>query len=142
MLAYSLTLEDSLGLALISVLALPIIGALICALSRGSRDARWVALAVSLVCFVLTLPLLSNHHSMQSLSLGEIKAINFYFNIGVDSVSVWLLALTTFLMPLAIAASFASIKERPKEYFAWMLLLQASMVGVFVARDALLFYVF
>src|SRR5205823_14581122 len=113
-----------------------------CALVRGARDARWVALSVSLICFLLTLPLLFNYKSMQPLSLGEIRAINFYFHIGVDSISVWLLALTTFLMPLAVAASFASIRERPKEYYAWMLTLQASMVGVFVARDALLFYIF
>jgi len=137
-----LTANDSLGLALIVVLALPIVGALICACGRGARDARWVALVVSLICFVATIPLLLHHKSMEPLSLGEIKAINFYFHIGVDSISVWLLALTTFLMPLAISASFASITERPKEYYAWMLALQASMVGVFVARDALLFYVF
>src|SRR6266436_3646027 len=135
MLGYSLTLDDSLGLALIAVLALPIIGAIICALVRGARDARWVALSVSVICFLLTLPLLFNYKSMQPLSLGEIRAINFYFHIGVDSISVWLLAL-------AVAASFASIRERPKEYYAWMLALQASMVGVFLARDALLFYIF
>src|SRR6266436_4298597 len=109
MLGYSLTLDDSLGLALIAVLALPIIGAIICALVRGARDARWVALSVSVICFLLTLPLLFNYKSMQPLSLGEIRAINFYFHIGVDSISVWLLALTTFLMPLAVASSFGSI---------------------------------
>src|SRR6266567_3164566 len=91
-----LTIDDSLGLALIAILALPVLGAIICALVRGS----------------------------------------------VDAISVWLLALATFLMPLAIAASFASIVERPKEYYAWMLALQAAMVGVFVARDGLLFYIF
>jgi NADH-quinone oxidoreductase subunit M len=140
--AYALTLDDSLGLALIAILALPILGAIICALARGSRDARWVALSVTVICFLLTIPLLLNYNSMQPLSLGEIRAINFNFHIGVDSISIWLLALTTFLMPLAIASSFASIRERPKEYYAWMLLLAASMVGVFMARDALLFYIF
>src|SRR5258705_1389772 len=142
MLADALTFEDGLGLALVVVLALPMTGAVICALVRGARDARWVALGVSLVCFAATIPLLLHHNDLKPLSLGEISAINFYFHIGIDSISVWLLALTTFLMPLAIAASFASIRERPKEYYAWMLLLNAAMVGVFVARDALLFYVF
>src|SRR5882672_8043158 len=139
-----LTLDDGLGLALIAVLALPILGAIICAMVRGARDARWVALVVSLICFVVTIPLLLNYRSLQPLSLGEISAthFNFNFHIGVDSISIWLLALTTFLMPLSIAASFASIKERPKEYYAWMLALQAAMTGVFIARDALLFYMF
>ncbi len=142
MLAYTLTLDDALGLALIAVLALPVLAAIICALSRGSRDARWVALISGLICFLLTIPLLLNFRSLGPMALGEITSIGFSFNIGVDSISVWLLALTTFLMPLAIAASFASIRERPKEYYAWMLALQAAMTGVFVARDALLFYVF
>src|SRR5258706_13134300 len=53
-----------------------------------------------------------------------------------------MVALTVFLTPLAIAASFESIKDRPKEYYAWMLGLLASMLGVFIARDLLLFYVF
>src|SRR6267142_5088590 len=139
-----LTLDDGLGLARIAVLALPILGAIICAMVRGAKDARWVALVVSLICFVVTIPLLLNYRSLQPLSLGEISSthFNFNFHIGVDSISIWLLALTTFLMPLAIAASFASIRERPKEYYAWMLALQAAMVGVFVSKDALLFYVF
>src|SRR5262245_30972386 len=106
MLAYAMTLEDSLGLALVSVLALPLLGSIICALTRGARDARWVALIVSLICFVASIPLLLKHGSLQPLGLGEIEAINFHFLIGVDSISVWLLVLTTFLMPLAIAASF------------------------------------
>ena len=55
---------------------------------------------------------------------------------------MWLVLLTTFLTPLAIAASFTSITERTREYYAWMLALLAVMLGVFVARDLLLFYVF
>jgi NADH-quinone oxidoreductase subunit M len=141
MLGYSLTVDDALSLALIAILALPVFGAIICAL-RGSRDARWVALISSIVCFILTIPVLLNFHSMEAMSLGEVNSIGFSLNIGVDSISVWLLALTTFLMPLAIAASFASVRERPKEYYAWMLALQAAMVGVFISRDALLFYIF
>jgi NADH-quinone oxidoreductase subunit M len=142
MLADALTLNDSLGLALIAVLALPVLGSIICALVRGSRDARWVALITSSICFVLTIPLLMKYEAVNGMSMGQISQIGFSFNIGLDAISVWLLALTTFLMPLAIAASFASITDRPKEYYAWMLALQASMVGVFVSRDALLFYIF
>jgi len=93
-----LTLDDGLGLALIAVLALPILGAIICAMVRGAKDARWVALVVSLICFVVTIPLLLNYRSLQPLSLGEISSthFNFNFHIGVDSISIWLLALTTF----------------------------------------------
>src|SRR5947209_9384088 len=53
-----------------------------------------------------------------------------------------LILLTTGLTPLAILASFESIKDRAKEYYAWMLALLVAMLGVFVARDLLLFYIF
>ena len=95
MLGYSLTVDDALSLALIAILALPVFAAIICASVRGSRDARWVALISSVVCFLLTIPLLLNFQSIQGMSLGEINSIGFSFNIGVDSISVWLLALTT-----------------------------------------------
>ncbi|HEV8607616.1 MAG TPA: NADH-quinone oxidoreductase subunit M [Tepidisphaeraceae bacterium] len=145
-----LNLDDALSLAVIAILALPMLGAVICALVRNARDARWISLITSVLCFLLTIPLLANFkwHSPQPLAnqfysaLGQIESIGFNLHIGVDGISIWLLALTTFLMPLAIAASFASIRERPKEYYAWMLALQAAMVGVFLARDGLLFYIF
>src|SRR5439155_18961980 len=54
----------------------------------------------------------------------------------------WLVLLTVLLQPLAILASFQSIRERPKDYYAWMLALLAAMNGVFIARDLLLFYIF
>jgi len=70
------------------------------------------------------------------------STIGFSVNLGVDSISLWLILLTAFLMPLAIAASFGSIKDREKEYYAWMTMLSGAMIGVFLARDVLLFYVF
>ncbi len=71
-----------------------------------------------------------------------VEAIQFGLKLGVDAVGMWLTLLTAFLMPLAIMASFVSIKERVTEYYAWMLLLLFAMLGVFVARDLLLFYIF
>src|SRR5207248_5042038 len=71
-----------------------------------------------------------------------ISSIGFSVSLGIDSISLWLLLLTVFLTPLAIASSFGSIKIREKEYYAWMLALLAAMLGVFVARDLLLFYIF
>ncbi|HVT90269.1 MAG TPA: NADH-quinone oxidoreductase subunit M [Tepidisphaeraceae bacterium] len=68
--------------------------------------------------------------------------IGFEPRVGVDSISLWLVLLTVLLMPPAILASFDSIKERPREYYAWMLVLLAAMNGVFISRDLLLFYIF
>jgi len=64
-----------------------------------------------------------------------------YF-VGVDGISLPLLMLTALLTPLAIWASFSGIKDRHREYYALMLLLHGAMLGVFCARDLLLFYVF
>src|SRR5436309_10516197 len=71
-----------------------------------------------------------------------VQAVGFTFSLGVDSISLWLVLLTAFLMPLAVAASFQSIQTRAQEYYVWMLVLLAAMLGVFVARDLLLSYVF
>src|SRR5438552_11145457 len=60
---------------------------------------------------------------------------------GADSVSMLLVLLTTLLMPLCIWGSFTAITDRLKEYYGWMLLIQTAMVGVFIARDLVFFYV-
>ena len=68
--------------------------------------------------------------------------IDIAYRVGVDGISIWLLALTALLMPLAIWASFSAIRERTREYYTMMLLLQVGLLGVFCALDVLLFYVF
>ncbi len=64
------------------------------------------------------------------------------YHIGVDGLSIWMVLLTTFLMIIAIPASFAKITERVKEYYIFFLLLESAMLGVFIALDLFLFYVF
>lgn len=64
------------------------------------------------------------------------------YHVGVDGISVWLALLTALLSPVVIASSFTSIRQRVREYYALMLLLQTAMTGVFCSLDLLLFYVF
>jgi NADH-quinone oxidoreductase subunit M len=68
--------------------------------------------------------------------------VDFRYHVGVDGISLWLVALTAGITPLALWSGFASIRWRVKEYHALMLLLEAGMIGVFCARDLLLFYIF
>ncbi|MCP4247167.1 MAG: NADH-quinone oxidoreductase subunit M [bacterium] len=75
-------------------------------------------------------------------SPGADGAVDVRFHLGIDGVSLWLLVLTAFLTPLAIWASFSGINERIREYYAWMLVLETGMLGVFCSLDLLLFYVF
>ncbi|MFA7235597.1 MAG: NADH-quinone oxidoreductase subunit M [Phycisphaeraceae bacterium] len=64
--------------------------------------------------------------------------VNFRF--GVDSISLWLVMLTTFLMPVTVLGSFSAVTNRAKEFYLWLLVLQAAMTGVFLAQDLILFY--
>jgi NADH-quinone oxidoreductase subunit M len=71
---------------------------------------------------------------------GGASAIQFY--IGLDGLNVWLVTLTSVLMLPAVLIGWDSVKERANEYYAWLLLLQSAMTGVFLAFDLILFYVF
>lgn len=72
----------------------------------------------------------------------ETVTVDIAYRVGVDGISIWLLVLTSFLMPLAVASSFTAIRTRVREYYVLLLLLQVGLLGVFCARDLLLFYVF
>lgn len=69
-------------------------------------------------------------------------SVDLHYKVGLDGISVWLVMLTAFLLPIVVASSFTAITERVREYYAAMLMLGAAMIGVFIARDLLLFYVF
>jgi NADH-quinone oxidoreductase subunit M len=67
-------------------------------------------------------------------------AVQFY--VGLDGLNIWLIGLTSFLMLPSVLVSWNSIKERSNEFYAWLLVLQTGMLGVFFAFDIILFYVF
>ncbi len=77
--------------------------------------------------------------SIPWFSLG---AIPIQISLGVDGISISLIALTALLMPLVFLQALGSIKERQKEFVFWALLMESGMVGVFAATDLVLFYVF
>ncbi len=64
------------------------------------------------------------------------------YHVGLDAISLPLVALTALLVPLCVACSFAGIRTRIREYYVWLLALTTGMIGVFAARDVLLFYIF
>jgi len=129
------------------LILLPLCGAVIGAILPSGAAKGW-ALIVSLATFVVSLMALfsfqfgSSDVMQLTVDGGSIASIGFHLSLGVDSISLWLTILTTLLAPLAIAASFESIQDRPKQYYAWMLVLLAAMVGVFLSCDLLLFYTF
>ncbi len=126
----------------------PLVGALLLALAPRSRDrdVRAVGLAVSLATFAASLWLLASFDRTQpDLQLVEsftwIPTIGARFAFAVDGVSLVLILLTTFLVPLVLVASWRSVDDRLVGYTAAFLVLEAAVIGVFATTDLLLFYI-
>jgi NADH-quinone oxidoreductase subunit M len=108
--------------------------------------ARWVALMVTLAAFGVSVAMLGafdgSRAGFQLVERAEwVGPLNLQYVLGVDGISVWLVLLTTFLMPVAVLASWRI--ERSVPYFmAAFLLLETAMLGAFLALDLLLFFVF
>jgi len=138
-------------LPLLSVLIwLPILGGFwVLAVGDKENDgssAKTVALIVSLLTFVLSLPLYFNFDiSTAAMQFSErvawIPAFNIYYHLGVDGFSMPLIILTSFSTVLVVLAGWEVIKNRPSQYMAAFLIMEGLMIGVFSALDAMLFYV-
>ncbi len=68
--------------------------------------------------------------------------LGIFYSVGIDGISLWLIMLTTFLMPIVVMGSFRAIENREREYYFLLLALETGMLGAFVALDVFLFYVF
>ncbi|NOZ01702.1 MAG: NADH-quinone oxidoreductase subunit M [Deltaproteobacteria bacterium] len=129
-------------------LAIPVIGAGVLALIPRENSAahRWLAFLFSGLAFAVSLSLWANFDiSMAGFQLAEDHAwlpFGARYTVGVDGISLLIVMLTTFLTPLTIMSTFTSIKDRTKEFYISMLLLETSMIGALVALDMVLFYVF
>ncbi len=131
------------------LLAIPLVGTLVILLTprRFPDFMRWTALVFSVVTFVVSLFLLRAPFGQEAgmLWAGRVPWIptaGISYALGVDGMSILLVLLTTLLMPIAVLSSFSAIEDRVKEYYAFMLLLEVGMIGVFVALDLFLFYIF
>ncbi len=137
-----------------AMIFLPLVGAVaVLALARDDEGTRRMALGASVGTLALTVIVVATNlgggdascrvnwiHTEASAPGGTDVRIDYH--VDLDGISVWLVVLTAVLTPLAIAASFTGIGTRLKEYYALMLVLETGMLGVFCARDLLLFYVF
>jgi NADH-quinone oxidoreductase subunit M len=132
--------------------ALPLAGALVLLVvpnRDGARDAfmRWAALAISLAVFAVTLLMWARFDAASpEFQLVEryawIPAFGIDYYVGIDGISLLLVVLTGFLTPIALLSSWASVERKVKEFSIFILVLEAAMIGVFIALDLFLFYVF
>ena len=130
----------------------PLIGAIGILMIRGTeeevaRNARWTALWVSLITFVLSLFLWIDFDATQAgFQFVERKdwlpELNITYHMGIDGISTFFVLLSTFLTPICVLASWEAIKTNVKEYMIAFLILETMMVGMFCALDFVLFYIF
>jgi len=129
---------------------LPLVAALILALflrgddEASNRNAKWLALIATTATFALSLYVLFNFDSANTgFQFVEDRSwiIGLRYKLGVDGISVLFVMLTTFLMPLTVLSTWDT-KTRVKEYMIAFLVLEGLMIGVFVALDLMLFYLF
>jgi NADH-quinone oxidoreductase subunit M len=113
---------------------------------RNPGAGRWLALAGTLVTFVISVILWRDFNAataaMQFVEREPwIGAFNAWYHLGVDGISMPLIVLTAFITPLVVIAGWTVIQKRPCQYLAAFLILEGLMIGVFSALDAMLFYV-
>jgi NADH-quinone oxidoreductase subunit M len=145
---------DNTGLSLVTVvLFLPMVGFSIVLFLKESQAEiiKWTTLAFSLVTFVASLLLWAgfdaNEPGLQMVQRWEfLPQVGTSYYVGIDGMSLLLVILTTFIMPLAILSSFRShvLHERGREklYYLLLLLLEWAMIGAFVAQDLIVFFIF
>jgi len=129
----------------------PLVGVLILLFLRPEQKnaARWVALVTSLITFGISLAVLvqfaPDNPDLQlvvDVPWIPIAGWEIHYFLGVDGLSILLLLLTTLLTPISILSTWTAVEERVKDFMIFFLLLEIGMVGVFLAQDLFLFYVF
>jgi NADH-quinone oxidoreductase subunit M len=135
------------------LILLPLIGALaLLIIGRGQHPnqdhLRWIALTVSLVTFLFSLPLAIDFdvkggpHAQVDVAWISAFNLGIRYHLAVDGLSLWLVILTTFIMPVTLIASWNSVHSRLREFLVCLLVLETGMIGVFIAMDMFLFYLF
>lgn len=136
-----------------ALVIVPVIGAIL-AVAHGlvrksnETDYRWIALLFSVATFAISLFLLGSDGGHAADGFRFVKDIEWItiigarYHVGVDGISLWLVLLTTLLVPISVLSSWHSIEKHSLSFYVFILLLESAMIGVFVSLDLLLFYLF
>lgn len=132
------------------LILLPVLGALVAVAygltpNRQETHYKWIALIATTATFFLSLLLVSGSGGAAfsfERNVNWIGAIGAKYHIGVDGISLWLVLLTTLLVPISVLSSWTAIKKRQLSYYVFLMILESAMIGVFVSLDLLLFYLF
>lgn len=129
---------------------LPIVGVLVLLfIPKGNNGVlRTVALITTIATFIVSLPVLSGFQTIADFQFVEnvpwIAAGPFAmrYHVGIDGITIWLVILTTFIMPIAVLSTWNAVEDKVKEYMICLLLLEVGMLGAFISLDLFLFYIF
>jgi NADH-quinone oxidoreductase subunit M len=137
------------------ILFMPLVGAFILLfVPKDNKDAiRWIANIFAFASFLISIPLVpmfwatlsdTSHQFkfIEGVPNNWIPSIGAGYVLGIDGISFLLIMLTTLLGWISILSSWTAIENRVKEYYVWFLVLQTGMLGVFMALDFFLFFVF
>ena len=128
------------------IIFLPLLGAVLCLLVK-TESARWLALGFTIADFLCCLPLWwlfdSSTAEMQFVErVSWITSPPVQYSLGLDGISFPLILMTTLLMPFCVTVSWTAIEKRVQLFMSMLLVMETAMLGVFVALDFVLFYVF
>lgn len=138
-----------MNIPLLSIITfLPLTGAiLLIFFNKENKELlRKFVLILTIVNFIISLFLFINFNAgtaePQFVEKADWIGYGIQYHLGIDGISLFLVLLTTFLMPIAILSSWTSIQDKVKEYLIFMLILETGIIGVFVSLNLFLFYVF
>jgi NADH-quinone oxidoreductase subunit M len=129
----------------------PLVGVLVLLFVKSElkNALRWTALVTSLITFGISLWMLTKFNSsnpnLQLVAKYDwitVAGWNIQYQLGVDGLSILLILLTTFLTPISILSTWTAVEERVKDFMIFFMLLEVGMLGVFMAQDLFLFYIF
>ncbi|HEY6038834.1 MAG TPA: NADH-quinone oxidoreductase subunit M, partial [Kofleriaceae bacterium] len=136
------------GFLLPLILGLPLLGAIfvMCTPKGESSLHRGIGLFFSIVTFLVSLAIFRYYNPKEAgfqlvFDADWIPVVNAHFKMGLDGISLFLVILTTLLMPLTLLGTKNSIEKYTREFIAAMLVLEVGMLGAFLATDLFLFYV-
>ncbi len=127
---------------------LPLLGTIIMLMydqivGKNEETLRRIALFFSSLTFIASLPLIWwVGDPALSVNVPWVENLGINYHLEVDGLSLWLVLLTTMLMPIAILSGWTSVHNKVREYLAFMLVLETGMIGVFLAMDMIVFYLF
>ena len=138
------------------LLAIPVLGIILMLFLPASKSENTekkvpifgvIALVFSIIAMIVSLVIYFQFNEQKTgyqftELVNWIPQFGIFYEVGIDGISLVLIMLTTIMMPLAILGSFKAIEFRTREYYIWMLLLECSMLGAFVALNLFVFYIF